>query len=165
MLITSKTMAGQMTVKRNDLGLSALQLAKLLGVPSEGVYKWEKGTVPRDNVIYNRLENFIRGEYDFLVKNGKVVKSYPDYLASIETKPTNDFYDNQNIAAEPEEQYKTAKDELIDNQRQQIEDLRIDKQRLIDENDYLKFKVIELEEKLKTPVIRTGKTGSSRNSG
>lgn len=146
MLITSKTMGGMITGKREELGLSVLQVAKLLGVPGEGVYKWEKGTVPRDNIIYNRLENFIRGEYDFLVKNGKVVKSFPEHLASIETKSTDDFMgNNPNIAADKQAVYKTERDELIDTLKQQIEDLRADKQRLIDENDELKFRLSEYE--------------------
>lgn len=50
--------------KRKTLSLSAENLAHLLGVKVENLYKWEKGTRISDPIAYNKIDQWL--------KNGKL---------------------------------------------------------------------------------------------
>jgi transcriptional regulator with XRE-family HTH domain len=54
----------QIRIKRKQLGLSAQELADVLQVKKDNVYKWEKGTRPTDPQEYQRLENWLSGKME-----------------------------------------------------------------------------------------------------
>ncbi len=50
--------------KRKSLGLSAAELAILLNVSRESLYKWEKGHRPNNAEEYIRLEKWLNGKLE-----------------------------------------------------------------------------------------------------
>lgn len=52
--------------KRKELKLSAPQLAELLQVNLQNLYKWEKGTKPSDPEDYIKIENWLSGKLEIV---------------------------------------------------------------------------------------------------
>lgn len=50
--------------KRKALGMSAEQLADLLHVSKNNLYKWEKGHVPSSPDDYRKLEDWLNGKIE-----------------------------------------------------------------------------------------------------
>ena len=68
----------QIKAKRKELGISAPQLGKRLGIDPENIYKWEKGTKPSDPDDYKKIENFVNSDV-------KKLEDIPNLLEDPET--------------------------------------------------------------------------------
>lgn len=53
----------RLKIFRKDKNLSVPALEKILGIPRDRIYKWEKGTVPYDTADYEKVENLINGKF------------------------------------------------------------------------------------------------------
>lgn len=141
--------------KRKELKISAPKLAKLLNVNTDSIYKWEKGTQPRDFNLSGRLEKFLNGVFDQFVSNGNLIEGYTfdKAIAIIYPRdPTNDFADGGFYNSLREKIPRLKELEL------QVRELEIDLREVRHENMQLKE---QLEKKSK--VIPVGKTGGRRN--
>lgn len=63
--------------KRKELGLSAKELAEIIGVKEGNIYKWEKGTKPHDPENFLKIQNWLSGKTETVTdsKNGAVVSN------------------------------------------------------------------------------------------
>lgn len=90
------TLAERLISKRTKLNLSATQVAELINVPRDSIYKWEKGTRPVGDKTNKKLESFINGLFDQFVRNGRLADGYDyeDAMRRINNppNPNNDFY-------------------------------------------------------------------------
>jgi|SRR6185437_7465710 len=50
--------------RRKELGLSVPKLAKMLAVPKDRIYKWEKGTRPSLYEDQQKIERFLSGNVE-----------------------------------------------------------------------------------------------------
>lgn len=57
--------------KRKELGLSAEKLALLLEVSADNLYKWEKGTRPNNARDYLKLEKWLNGGLESVLKKAE----------------------------------------------------------------------------------------------
>lgn len=58
----------QIKGKRKELKLSAEELATLIGVSKDNIYKWEKGTRPSNPEDYIKLTNWLNGKMEGVPK-------------------------------------------------------------------------------------------------
>lgn len=81
--------------KIKSLGISTATLARLVSIDKENLYKWIKGTKPSDSLHRGRLQQFINGEFDQFIVDGKLIANY-EYDKSVKIifprNPTNDFH-------------------------------------------------------------------------
>jgi transcriptional regulator with XRE-family HTH domain len=80
----NKNIGEQITKKRKALKMSVPELSKLLNLQADSIYKWQKGTNPRNFEHSKKIEKFSNGVFDEYVINGKVLKD-PDYYKTIPT--------------------------------------------------------------------------------
>lgn len=59
---SSEPVGKRLKTKRQRYKLSAQQVASIIDVSKENIYKWEKGTTPRDPEEYMRLMEFLNEE-------------------------------------------------------------------------------------------------------
>jgi transcriptional regulator with XRE-family HTH domain len=129
MLITGKTLSEQMLQKRKELNLSVQSMARLLNLPADNIYKWQKGTRPLDLDHVRKLERFIEGRFDLFVNQGKLPANYEyeNAVAKIFPRtPTNDFVNEpqpSNMLME-DERIIVLQKEIIKLQAEQIEQLK-----------------------------------------
>lgn len=150
--------------KRESLSLSVQAMARLLSIPAENIYKWQKGTKPTDQNHISKLEMFLNGRFDRFVADGKIPGDY-DYDEAIEVlfprNPTGDFVEGRkNLAAEKPAEYLTEKDFTIVELRNEIEELKQQRAEL----RLLVKTLSEENERYKSKVIDVGKTGGRRTS-
>jgi transcriptional regulator with XRE-family HTH domain len=70
----------QIRKKRKALRLSAEDLATLIGVNKENIYKWEKGTKPSNPEDYIKLMNWLKGTLENIPKNDQEMEPSPMQL-------------------------------------------------------------------------------------
>jgi len=80
---------------RKDNNLSVPALEKLLSIPRDRIYKWEKGTVPYDTADYEKVEDLINGKYG---KMGIPQATTNDIINDV-VQHTGYYYPNVNASA------------------------------------------------------------------
>jgi transcriptional regulator with XRE-family HTH domain len=100
-----KSLSTRIKQKRNELGISVVDMAQGTGLPKASIYKWESGTKPSDFEQSKILEKFLSGKFDPLFKEQE--NGYPN-----------------NTLHDPDIAY-NAKDELINALRLAVEAQRI----------------------------------------
>lgn len=70
--------AKQLKEKREADGLSAEKLANILGTTKENIYKWESGTKPMQNGMFQKVQDYINGTQKSVKVNGTVKEDYKE---------------------------------------------------------------------------------------
>jgi predicted transcriptional regulator len=170
--------------KRELFGLTAGQLADLLQVKRANLYKWEKGHKPTDPEDYLKLERWLNGELEnVLKKNGKEEKKKPempkdtpafeDLLVQLMTKQNHLMEMQNQILSETRENLVKKLDEVHVNSNDTLSLLekvamkvRVDDGVLMRSNDRLEGKPVgsleieadNLEQGVSLEPPQTGKT-------
>jgi predicted transcriptional regulator len=125
--------------KRTSLKASVALLSKVLQIPADNIYKWEKGTNPSDFEQRKKIESFLNGNFDSLIVKQKAFNSTPksDKIES----PYDKFSEQIEVVQ--------LKEELIKSQQ-----ITIDAQKKIIENLEAQIRAMSSE----------GKAGARRHS-
>jgi predicted transcriptional regulator len=108
--------------KRKDLKLSVPLLSYIIGFPVTNIYKWEAGTRPLERDATNKLEKFVKGDYDTLAKK-TIAEKKAGLLPTKKGVEQNIFRESVEIVQLKENLIESQK-ETIDTQKKLIENLQ-----------------------------------------